>query len=285
MDAKTYLDIMTFIKEFKGSSRTCGINLKARFPQISPYTLGSILSTECIKKMMKNSGPVKQHSEKLYNCYLESVAAGDKPGIILRLAEDVDICPALLAKMLVEHYVEKTYSKDSLSLKTMVSKMIKDTTLIEDRDFAFEIYLCLLFDDQYGPYSDCIKQSFGVEYEMNLHRLLEDKGITFKTENQLRAKGYDKTPDVKLETPVAVDGFIINWIESKATFGDNYLHKQYTKEQFLSYWNRFGPGLVVYWLGFVETIIEPTEKRFIVREDVPTNIVLLNPTLIQIPSL
>lgn len=48
---------------------------------------------------------------------------------------------------------------------------------------------------------------------------------------------------------------------------------------------RFGPGLVVYWFGFVETIIEPTEKRFIVREDVPTNIVLLNPNIIQVPSL
>ena len=45
--------------------------------------------------------------------YLESVAAGDKPGIILRLAEDVDICPALLAKMFVEHYVE-THSKGNI---------------------------------------------------------------------------------------------------------------------------------------------------------------------------
>lgn len=284
MDATTYSNIVTFIKEFKGSSRSCGINLKARFPEISPFTLGSILATECVKKMMRNSGPVKQKSEKLYSRYLESVAAGDKPGIILRLAEDVDICPALLAKMFVEHYVE-THSKDTLSVKSAVSKMMKDTTLIEDRDFAFEIYLCMLFDDQYGPYSDCIKQSFGIGYEMNLHRLLEGKGITFKTENQLRAKGYDKTPDVKLETPVAIDGFIINWIESKATFGDNYLHKQYTKEQYLSYWNRFGPGLVIYWLGFVETLIESTEKRFIIREDVPTNIVLLNPNLIQVPSL
>lgn len=43
----------------------------------------------------------------LFLSYLESVAAGDNPGIILRLAEDVDICPALLAKMFVEHYVEK----------------------------------------------------------------------------------------------------------------------------------------------------------------------------------
>lgn len=284
MDAKTYFDIVTFIKGFKGSSRACGTNLKARFPKISPFTLGSILSTECVKKMMRISGPVKQISETLYMRYLESVAAGDKPGIILRLAEDVDICPALLAKMLVEHYAE-TCSKDGRAQKNTVSKMMKDTTLIEDRDFAFEIYLCVLFDDQYGPYSDCIKHSFGVGYEINLQKFLEGKGIIFKTEKQLRAKGYDKTPDVKLETPVAVDGFIINWIESKATFGDGFLHRQYTKEQFLSYWNRFGPGLVIYWFGFVEIIIEPTEKRFIVREDVPTNIVLLNPSLVQTPSL
>ncbi|XP_068802438.1 CDAN1-interacting nuclease 1 isoform X9 [Struthio camelus] len=84
-----------------------------------------------------------------------------------------------------------------------------------------------------------------------LERFLQEQeqGIP---EDQLRAKGYDKTPDFILEVPVAVvfgdsqedikglavEGHIIHWIESKASFGDESSHQAYLQDQFWSYWNR-----------------------------------------------
>lgn len=80
-----------------------------------------------------------------------------------------------------------------------------------------------------------------------------------------------------MEVPIAVNGFVINWIESKAQFGSPDTHKRYIKEQFLSYWNRFGPGLVIYWFGYVDNVIQSSESRFIVMDHFPENITYMDP--------
>lgn len=40
---------------------------------------------------------------------------------------------------------------------------------------------------------------------------------------------------------------------------------------------RFGTGMVIYWLGMVDSIDDRSEKRFIVRYDFPQDIMLTDP--------
>ncbi|KAI8435795.1 hypothetical protein MSG28_004023 [Choristoneura fumiferana] len=169
-----------------------------------------------------------------------------------KLSDSQGISPALFARSLLQN----VYSDSS-----MVKKCFKDTTLIEDKELAYQVFMGTMNDNQYGPYADLVKQSIGLEYELRLERELRLLNITFSDENILRSRGYDKTPDFKLDVPIAVDGFIVNWVESKALFGDEENHSGYLKDQLMAYWNRFGPGLLIYWFGYLETLDSTPEIK------------------------
>ncbi|KAI3367609.1 hypothetical protein L3Q82_026455 [Scortum barcoo] len=125
---------------------------------------------------------------------------------------------------------------------------------------------------------------FSLEYQVDLSpalmaRIILDRYLQGLEggmhENQLRAKGYDKTPDIILEVPIAVEGHIVHWIESKASFGDEHSHRTYLNEQFWSYCNRFGPGLVIYWYGFIGELDCQRDRGILLKDCFPTDIVTL----------
>lgn len=254
-------------------------SLSAKFPNVSTRTLGSINAQEYQRKMKRShyrhtSSEVVQ---SYYDRFLEARMCQQPRGILLRLSEEVDLSPSLFARIILEQYTTK-HSPTEVT-KQQISRLLKDTALIEDGQLALEIYLCVLNDDNYGPLADTIKHSIGHEYECKLRKLLEENGITFIEEEQMRAKGYDKTPDFKLEVPIAINGFIVNWIESKASFGDEDSHRNYLKDQFWSYWNRFGSGMVIYWFGYIEELDTNRGKGIMLQESFPiADITLMNPS-------
>lgn len=264
MDIEVYKKIIYAIGKHSGLSRDCKKVLVRMFPNIPSKTLSSILSLEYQKKMRKKHVKTKSVSES----YMDKYNKGVK---IIEIAKEVDIAPALVARMILEEYLASDIgNQQTVGSRRYVSELMKDTTRISDQRLSTEVYEAIAFDSLYGPIADCIKRTLGEQYEQKLKCYAISMNLSFRDELQLRQSGFDKTPDLKLEIPIAVSGHVVNWIESKASFADVETHKGYIKEQFMSYWNRFGPGLVIYWFGFVERLenIEDT-AHFIVRDKFP----------------
>lgn len=117
-----------------------------------------------------------------------------------------------------------------------------------------------------------VRYSIGEEYEMKLKKMAREVGLTFFDEGDLRRDGFDKTPDLLLAVQCLYKNTIINWIESKASFGDCDTHSKYCTEQLSCYENRFGSGIVIYWFGFQEEILTAKHhNNLIVLDDFPSS--------------
>lgn len=134
----------------------------------------------------------------------------------------------------------------------------------------------ILKDYHFSPLAEESKQQAGEAREREIsHWLSGLSGVPWAEEKALRKRGLAKTPDFVLEVPIAISfgpssgpftGWrTINWIESKASFGSESMHKRVLAEQLHAYHNRYGPGLVIYWGGHVKEIND--QDRSIIASD------------------
>ncbi|XP_040476372.1 CDAN1-interacting nuclease 1 isoform X4 [Ursus maritimus] len=182
--------------------------------------------------------PTRQSLRKLkqrFPRYLNGVGRNGAAPVLLELANEVDYAPSLMARIILERFLQE--HEETPPSKSVINSMLRDPSQIPDGVLANQVYQCIVNDCCYGPLVDCIKHAIGHEHEVLLRDMLLEKNLSFLDEDQLRAKGYDKTPDFILQVPVAVEGHIIHWIESKASFGDECSHHAYLHDQFWSYWN------------------------------------------------
>ncbi|XP_040203306.1 CDAN1-interacting nuclease 1-like [Rana temporaria] len=270
-----YEEIAGFISTLK-PTRQCMKKLKERFPHLSQSTLLSIFSQE-YQKLIKRTHARHHDPDTLefyYRWYLHDIEADPTVPVLLNLAYEVGFSPALIARMVLERFLQDQDGQPHT--KHVLNSMLREPSLIPDAILANQVQQCIINDCCNGPLVDCIKHAIGHEHEVLLREKLMEKNLGFLDEDQLRLKGYDKTPDFILEVPAAVDGQVINWIESKASFGNESSHCMYLQEQFWSYWNRFGPGLVIYWYGFIEELDCNQERGILLKDTFPTDIVTLS---------
>jgi len=257
------------------------------FDDEQPSSLRSILSQEYQRQVKAHYKTVHHPDTRkaILQEFIKRVQDGECPAIIVNIAKRLKTSAALVARIVLEEHLNSVEDKSAVveagkgdnGVKVAVAKYMRDTSLVEDRDLSYEVFLATVKDDSYGPLAEAIKHSIGEQHEQIIKDRLNELNIPFVDEHVLRSKGYDKTPDVKLEIPVAVNGKVINWIESKALFGDSAAHEGYLRDQFWSYWNRFGPGLVIYWFGYIKQLDDNVDKGIVLMDHFPENITYFKP--------
>ena len=76
---------------------------------------------------------------------------------------------------------------------------------------------------------------------------------------------------------LVVDGHLVNWIESKALFGDEETHAGYTNAQLRKYRHRYGPGLVIYWFGYVAELNQQLEDGILLSDGYHSRLAIRSP--------
>ena len=245
-----------FVRIKDALSTTDVVELSEKLPDVGYNAVYSQMSQNHQNHLRKTSH--LHRAEAAFSAYLARYEQGEH---VWQIAESVNFPPTQLARLFLERLLGLA--------KPDVSARVKDRQLIADARLRDETELCVQKDERCSPWADKCRRVVGREYEYILEQSLLGAGLPFATEDTLRSQGFSKTPDVRLLVPFAVGLHVVNWIDSKAMFADRATHEQYLSTQYRSYVNRFGSGLVIYWFGFVEGLLDAPEPEVLVLDAFP----------------
>jgi len=281
MKRSVYNRVVEEIAQMEFDFRPCVRRLVELFPEETEAVLRSVAAQQWQKQIKKFNAKMRspQLKEKLYDDFRrarnEDVKRVGSYSAICEMAKKQRFSPVLLSRIILEEYWKR--ESDLEKTRQEISEFMRCPSKIPDKFLAAEVHFCRLRDDQYGHYSESIKFWVGEEHEIKIRAKCQEMGLSFRDENALRAQGYDKTPDILLDVPIAVNGRAVNWIESKALFGDDEAHTSYLRDQLNSYWNRFGPGLVIYWFGFIDDLASQKYGGIMLTDRFPDDFVRYDP--------
>ena len=197
--------------------------------------LWSIYSQERVRKMMFRHRKMVDKGKKL----LERWKNGSS---IVEIADAEDFAPALMARILLQ-------AMGTSQKRTR--KIMKDPSIVDDERLRKEIMEAIENDDLYSPDAHEEQAARGIWGEERLFEWLDSKGWEYVKQDEMSTGEGVKTPDALFRRSIEIAGHSVRWIDSKALFGDPYEIKRGYQKQFKPYIERFGPGAVVYWFGYV----------------------------------
>ena len=228
------------------------INTRDNVPELSSKygvqedVLLSILSQKTVRNVKKDYYPIMNRIRELTKLWDRGLSFFD-------IASKLSFSPILIATMILK---EKGFNKKD------IKDIMHNPDSIEDERIKNELIKAIEVDIAYSPQSSKIQRENGKNGEEMLKVYLDKKEIQFLREDDLRKLGSGKTPDFLLKKPIKIRGRKVFWFESKASFCDYIEFKQDYNKQLKHYISLFGPGIVVYWKGYIDDIV--TDKRVLV---------------------
>ena len=209
--------------------------------QIPRSTLLSLLAHKMVRETMRIFYSVKAKSKQLTLDWENGKHIND-------IARVCKLAPTLCASFIMS---EKGFSKISFR------QAVRDPSKIKDERLRKELAEAIKDDFIYSDWAAEEQRARGEAHERKLGEWLAKHGYEFWTEKD--RQGEEKTPDFLLKKSSTFKGRHVHWFESKGYFGDGWeISRNYTK-QLKKYVELFGPGVVVYCLGFVEDLKLPPD--------------------------
>ena len=195
-----------------------------------------ILSQKLVRDTKRDYYSVKKRAPTLLGEWIHGKRFVD-------IARDHCFSPVLTASLMLQHTgVSKKQFKSYLNNPDMVS----------EKRLRQEIAEAIREELIYSPEGTRIQWERGKDVEMTVKRWLDRNRVKYITEREAKEGSYTKTPDFRLESPLKMRGKWLNWIECKATFGDETECRRDYRKQLSHYASLFGAGMVVYWYGYIE---------------------------------
>ncbi len=209
--------------------------------------LMSILMQKLVRHTMSQFYKVKARSKELHGEWVRGKS-------FMEISQMCRLAPMLCASFILQ---ERGYSKKKYR------HAVKNVHAIKDERLRKDLAEAIKHDFLYSDWAAEGQRERGEMHERALGDWVKGLGLEFWTEKE-RA-GEEKTPDFLLKHPAQFHGKTVHWFESKGYFGDpSEIRRSYLK-QFKQYVELFGPGVVIYWLGFVEDapIMREAEKHIL----------------------
>ena len=229
MNKKTYQQIYQELESHEDISKV------SNKYSVSISTISSISHQKTVRNVKKYHSRIVQKSPRM-------VKSWHKGKTILELARQNRFPPVLIASIMLKEMGLKSKS------------IIKNPAILSNKRLKQDVIQAIDNDMDFSPRGHEVQSRLGDLGEELIHDWLTDYDLDFLTESEMNKEPNAKTPDFLLKESIDVNGSKVKWIESKAVFADETEHNRYQKKQLGFYEELFGPGMVVYWYGYLDTI-------------------------------
>jgi hypothetical protein len=211
-----------------------------------------ILSQKIVRETKRNYYEIK----KKINILLGEWLRGKK---ITEIADREGFPPLLMASLMFEHTGVG---------KRQFRTYVDNPESIEDKRLRNEIKDAIRSEIIYSPDGARVQHGRGKDVEWVVKKWLDNRRIKYMTEYDAKKGEHTKTPDFNLESPMKVGDMWINWVECKGSFADEVEYKRDYGKQLIHYVNLFGPGMVIYWYGYIDDMPKHLlDKNILLADD------------------